>query len=47
MDELLKKSGYLEDIKENEDELTAQDRIANVGELISKIAKMPSSRPHK
>ena len=43
VDELLKKSGYLEDIKENEDELTAQDRIANVGELISKIASYAES----
>lgn len=43
VDELLKKSGYLEDIKENEDELTAQDRIANVGELISKIASYVES----
>ena len=43
VDELLKKSGYLEDIKENEDELTAQDRISNIGELISKIASYVES----
>ncbi len=38
VDELLNATGYLKEIEETEDELTAADRTANIDEFISKLA---------
>lgn len=38
VNEILEATGYLKEIEESEDEETAQDRIGNVNELISKLA---------